>query len=89
MCDDYLWTKLASGGSCRHLARMDVSATLATTAAFVGLTAFAAWRGARPPNLVKGPRMIPWRMVMVVSAAVVLYLLVHLAALAGLYHDRY
>lgn len=68
---------------------MDLSTTLTITAAFVGLTAFAAWRGARPPNLIRGPRMIPWRMVMVVSAAVVLYLLVHLAALAGLYHDRY
>ncbi|MBI5942308.1 MAG: hypothetical protein HY859_18015 [Caulobacterales bacterium] len=68
---------------------MDLSTTLTITAAFVGLTAFAAWRGARPPNLIKGPRMIPWRMVMVVSAAMILYLLVHLAALAGLYHDRY
>lgn len=68
---------------------MDISTTLTITVALVGLTAFAAWRGARPPNLIKGPRMIPWRMVMVVSAAVVLYLLVHLAALAGLYHDRY
>lgn len=68
---------------------MDLSTTLTITAAFVGLTAFAAWRGARPPNLIKGPRMIPWRMIMVLSAAVVLYLLVHLAALVGLYHDRY
>lgn len=68
---------------------MDLSTTLTITVAFVGLAAFAAWRGARPPNLIKGPRMIPWRMVMVVSAAVVLYLLVHLAALAGLYHNRY
>lgn len=68
---------------------MDLSATLAITAAFVGLTVFAAWRGARPPNLLKGPRMIPWRMIMVVSAAAVLYLLVHLAALVGLYHNRY
>lgn len=73
----------------RHLPRMDLPATLAFLAATIGLTALAGWRGARPPDLIKGPRMIPWRMVMVLSAAASLYLLVHLAALAGLYHDRY
>lgn len=67
---------------------MDVSATLATTAALVGLTALAAWRGARPPNLLKGPRMIPWRIIMVTGAATTLMLLVHLASLFGLHHDR-
>lgn len=67
---------------------MTVTTTLAITAAFLGLTAFAGWRGARPPNLLKGPRMIPWRMVMVTSAAAVLILLVHLASLFGLHHDR-
>lgn len=68
---------------------MDLTVTLAIIAATVGLTVFAGWRGARPPDLIKGPRMIPWRLVMVLSAASTLYLLVHLAALAGLYHDRY
>ncbi len=67
---------------------MDVSTTLAITAAFAGLTVFSGWRGSLPPNLIKGPRMIPWRMVMVTSAAVVLVLLVHLASLLGLHHDR-
>ncbi|HRD28280.1 MAG TPA: hypothetical protein PLO65_08270 [Caulobacter sp.] len=67
---------------------MTVTTTLAITAAFLGLTAFAGWRGARPPDLLKGPRMIPWRMVMVTSAAAVLILLVHLASLFGLHHDR-
>lgn len=67
---------------------MDVSATLATTAAFLGLTALAAWRGARPPDLMKGPRMIPWRVIMVTGAASTLMLLVHLASLFGLHHDR-
>lgn len=67
---------------------MTLTTTLAITAAFLGLTAFAGWRGARPPDLLKGPRMIPWRMVMVTSAAAVLILLVHLASLLGLHHDR-
>lgn len=67
---------------------MDVPVTLASTAAFLGIAAFAGWRGSLPPNLIKGPRMIPWRMVMVTSAAVVLVLLVHLASLFGLHQDR-
>jgi len=67
---------------------MELSATLAVTTAFVGLTVLAGWRGSRPPDLLKGPRMIPWRLIMVTSAAVVLVLLVHLASLLGLHHDR-
>lgn len=67
---------------------MDVTATLATTAGLMAITAFAAWRGARPPNLLKGPRMMPWRMIMVSGAAAVLVTLVHLASLLGLHRDR-
>lgn len=67
---------------------MDVTTTLVTTAALLAVTAFAAWRGAKPPNLLKGPRMVPWRMIMVTGAAAVLVLLVHLASLFGLHHDR-
>jgi len=68
--------------------RMDVSTTLGAVIAFTGLAALSGWRGSLPPNLVKGPRMIPWRMIMVTSAAVVLVLLVHLASLFGLRQDR-
>jgi hypothetical protein len=67
---------------------MDLSATLAAIAAFIALTLFAGWRGSRPPDLLKGPRMMPWRLIMVTSAAVVLVLLVHLASMLGLHHDR-
>ncbi|MDO9223721.1 MAG: hypothetical protein Q7U20_08440 [Caulobacter sp.] len=67
---------------------MDVTATLATTATLLALTAFAAWRGARPPDLLKGPRMMPWRLIMVTGAAAMLVLLVHLASLFGLHQDR-
>ncbi len=67
---------------------MNLSATLAAMAAFIALTLFAGWRGSRPPDLLKGPRMMPWRLIMVTSAAVVLVLLVHLASLLGLHHDR-
>ena len=68
---------------------MDISTTLVIAVALIGLTVFAGWRGARAPDLLKGPRMIPWRMIMVVSAAFALMVLVHLASLLGLHHDRY
>ena len=67
---------------------MDATTTLAAAAVFAGLTALCGWRGSLPPNLIKGPRMMPWRMLMVTFAAVVLVLLVHLASLFGLRQDR-
>ena len=39
--------------------------------AAVGLAAlavFAGWRGARLPNPRRGPRLIPWRWIMLLSA---------------------
>lgn len=66
-----------------------MSKTLVIVVALIGLTLFAGWRGARAPDLIKGPRMIPWRMVMVLSAASAVMVLVHLASLLGLRHDPY
>jgi len=62
---------------------MDWPATLALVGAVAAFAAFCGWRGARPPDLVRGPRMIPWRLLMVLSFFVLLLLLVHLANLAG------
>ena len=41
------------------------------------------WRGARPPNPLRGPRMVPWRFLMIGAAALALLLLIHLATLLG------
>ena len=58
------------------------------TLALMGITlagvVFCGWRGARPPNLQRGPRMIPYRMLMVLGSALLLMLLAHMANLAGL-----
>lgn len=62
---------------------MDMTTTLALIAAALALAVFAGWRGARPWDL-KGVRMIPWRMIMVLSAVAVFVLGVHLAALLGM-----
>ncbi|HEX8471507.1 MAG TPA: hypothetical protein VF633_10370 [Brevundimonas sp.] len=63
---------------------MPLSLTLIFLAIGVVVTLFAGWRGARPTDLMKGPRMIPWRFLMLLSGAVSFLLVVHLAALFGL-----
>ncbi|QUD87059.1 hypothetical protein [Phenylobacterium montanum] len=64
---------------------MDFKVTAIVAAAALAATLFFGWRGARPPNLIKGPRMIPHRFLMVLSAAVLLLMLVHLVNLAGIH----
>lgn len=63
---------------------MSLSVTLALIAAAVALTVFAGWRGARPWDPRKGVRMIPWRVIMLLSATGVFILAIHLAALMGM-----
>lgn len=68
---------------------MSLSVTLALIAAAVALTVFAGWRGARPWDPRKGVRMIPWRIIMLLSATAVVILAVHLAALMGMPQRTY
>ena len=63
---------------------MSLSVTLILIVASVALTVFAGWRGARPWDPRKGVRMIPWRVIMLLSATAVLILAIHLAALMGM-----
>jgi H+/Cl- antiporter ClcA len=68
---------------------MDLPVTLALAAAFAAFGAFCGWRGARPPDFKHGrPRMIPWRPLMVGSAAGLLLMLVHAANLVGIHTGR-
>ena len=62
---------------------MTLPITFALFLAVAAFAVFCGWRGSRPPNLLKGPRMAPWRFMMLMSAAVALALLVHIANLAG------
>ncbi|WP_293676263.1 hypothetical protein [uncultured Phenylobacterium sp.] len=48
---------------------MDVRIMLGLAGGLAALAGFAGWRGARPPNPMKGPRLIPWRMIMVLATA--------------------
>lgn len=67
---------------------MDLNLTLGLTAAFLAVAVFAGWRGARPPDFLKGPRLIPWRFIMVTAAAGLLVLVVHLVNLLGVKTGR-
>jgi hypothetical protein len=67
---------------------MDVTATIATCASLLALAVTAGWLGARPPNPHRGPRMVPWRFIMLLSAAGLLGALTWLAGLLGLMPAR-
>ena len=67
---------------------MSLAVTLLLLAATLGLTVFCGWRGARPPDLHRGPRLAPWRFLMLLSAAGAMLLLVHLVNLLGVETGR-
>jgi hypothetical protein len=62
---------------------MDLTLTLALAGGLLALALFAGWRGARPPNPHRGPRLVPWRFLMVTAAAFLLVVLAHLMNLLG------
>jgi len=87
-----LWTdrRAASGWlpfwrrACDTASHMDMTLTLGLSASLLALAVFAGWRGARPPNPHKGPRLMPWRFVMLAAAAALVPLVGHLVQLMGL-----
>jgi hypothetical protein len=62
---------------------MDFKLTASLVAAAIAAAIFSGWRGAKPFDPHKGPRLIPWRPLMVAFATAALFLLVHLVNLAG------
>ncbi len=62
---------------------MSAAVTLAISAALLALALFAGWRGARPPDPMRGPRLVPWRFIMLLAATGLLPMIVHLVNLAG------
>ncbi|MGE7198906.1 hypothetical protein [Brevundimonas sp. LPMIX5] len=59
---------------------MDATLTLILLIASLAVVVFAGWRGARPTDITRGPRMMPWRFIMLLAAALVFFLLIHLMA---------
>ncbi|WP_411287833.1 hypothetical protein [Phenylobacterium sp.] len=68
--------------------QMGMSVTLSAIAALLALAVFAGWRGARPPNPYKGPRLMPWRFIMLLASACALIVVVHLVNLMGVTTGR-
>lgn len=67
---------------------MSWTVTSAIAAAALAVAVIAGWRGARAPDPKRPPRLVPWRMIMALAAAVLLFMLVHLLNLAGLATGR-
>lgn len=63
---------------------MDLAPTLFLLTAVIALSAFCGWRGARPFDPIRGPRLVPWRLLMITGALAAMLLLVHVAALLGM-----
>ena len=63
---------------------MDFGPTLGVALGAATLAALFGWLGARPPNLSRGPRMIPYRFLMLLSTVAVILMLAHLVNLAGI-----
>jgi hypothetical protein len=68
--------------------QMSLSVTLAIAAALLVLAVVSGWMGARPPNPHRGPRMAPWRFIMLLAVAGLLLMVVHLVNLMGVSTGR-
>ena len=62
---------------------MDLPFTIAAAATFLILAIVCGWFGARPINVLKGPRMVPWRPLMMVCVVGLMLMVVHLVNLLG------
>lgn len=62
---------------------MDLPVTVIALIVLLTLAVFCGWRGARPADILKGPRMVPWRPLMMACAVAIMLLLVHLLNLLG------
>ena len=67
---------------------MELGPTLLLLALAVLVAGGAGWMGARPPDLQRGPRLAPWRVIMVAAAVCALLMVVHLMNLAGVSTGR-
>lgn len=67
---------------------MRLTPTLWLFGACVALALLAGWRGARPPDPMRGPRLIPWAFLMTLCACAALVLFVHLVNLLGVRTGR-
>ena len=63
---------------------MDLTTTAVDALIDLAVTLFCGWRGARPINVLRGPRLMPWRVLMLGGAVVTLLLAAHILNLLGM-----
>ena len=63
---------------------MEWTVTLGLMAFFVVAGLACGWLGARPPNFARGPRMIPYRFLMLLAAFGFIVMAAHALNLAGI-----
>ena len=62
---------------------MGLTAAAAAAILFLILAVLFGWLGARPINVLKGPRLIPWRPLMMICVVGLMLMMVHLVNLLG------
>jgi hypothetical protein len=67
---------------------MSLPTTLAVLGVLLTIALFSGWRGARPWDPRRGPRLIPWRPIMVAAATGALIFAAHLVNLLGVTTGR-
>jgi hypothetical protein len=60
---------------------VDSRLAFGAVAALLGLAVFAGWRGMRPWDPRKGPRLMPWRWIMLLSVTAALLVLIQVSAM--------
>ena len=63
---------------------MDLPVTLGLMAVFAAAGLACGWLGARPPNFAKGPRLVPYRFLMLLAAFGFIALSAHALGLVGI-----
>lgn len=76
------------GAGCATAVAMSLTLTLSLLAGVLAFAVFAGWRGARLPDPMRGPRLVPWRFLMMLAACGALVLLVHVVNLLGVETGR-
>ena len=67
---------------------MSLQSTILVLTLAVLVAAFCGWRGARTWNVVEGPRMIPWRFLMLLAFALALFMAKQVLELSGIHPQR-
>jgi hypothetical protein len=63
---------------------MSLQSTILVLTLAVAIAVFCGWRGARRWNVMEGPRMIPWRFLMLLAFALALVMAKQVLELSGL-----